>query len=213
MNLYPPIEFASAEEITALQEQKLRTLLQYLQEHSPYYRRLFSEHQIRIDEIRTVADLVKIPVTSKTDLQQYNMDFFCVPQNRIVDYSTTSGTLGDPVTFGLSDADLERLSYNEAVSFACAGIKPGDLVQAMTTIDKRFMAGLAYFLGLRKMGAGIIRMGPGIPALQWDSILRYQPKYLITVPAFLLKMIEYAERQGIDYRNSSVRAAVCIGES
>lgn len=213
MNLYPPIEFASAEEITALQEQKLRTLLQYLQEHSPYYRRLFSEHQIRIDEIRTVADLVKIPVTSKTDLQQYNMDFFCVPQNRIVDYSTTSGTLGDPVTFGLSDADLERLSYNEAVSFACAGIKPGDLVQAMTTIDKRFMAGLAYFLGLRKMGAGIIRMGPGIPELQWDSILRYQPKYLITVPSFLLKMIEYAERQGIDYRNSSVRAAVCIGES
>ncbi|WP_410681612.1 phenylacetate--CoA ligase family protein [Chryseobacterium sp. MFBS3-17] len=213
LNLYPPIEFASAEEITALQEQKLRTLLQYLQEHSPYYRRLFSEHQIRIDEIRTVADLVKIPVTSKTDLQQYNMDFFCVPQNRIVDYSTTSGTLGDPVTFGLSDADLERLSYNEAVSFACAGIKPGDLVQAMTTIDKRFMAGLAYFLGLRKMGAGIIRMGPGIPELQWDSILRYQPKYLITVPSFLLKMIEYAERQGIDYRNSSVRAAVCIGES
>lgn len=213
MNLYPPIEFASAEEITALQEQKLRTLLQYLQEHSPYYHRLFSEHQIRIDEIRTVADLVKIPVTSKTDLQQYNMDFFCVPQNRIVDYSTTSGTLGDPVTFGLSDADLERLSYNEAVSFACAGIKPGDLVQAMTTIDKRFMAGLAYFLGLRKMGAGIIRMGPGIPELQWDSILRYQPKYLITVPSFLLKMIEYAERQGIDYRNSSVRAAVCIGES
>jgi phenylacetate-CoA ligase len=47
----------------------------------------------------------------------------------------------------------------------------------ITTIDKRFMAGLAYFLGLRKMGASVVRMGPGIPELQWDSIFRYRPKY------------------------------------
>lgn len=82
----------------------------------------------------------------------------------------------------------------------------------MTTIDKRFMAGLAYFRGLRKLGAGIIRMGAGIPELQWNSILQYRPKYLITVPSFLLKMIEYAENHNIDYKNSSVYGAVCIGE-
>ncbi|STD14383.1 phenylacetate-CoA ligase [Chryseobacterium carnipullorum] len=95
----------------------------------------------------------------------------------------------------MSDGDLERLAYNEAISFVCAGIRKGDVVQMVTTIDKRFMAGLAYFLGLRKMGASVVRMGPGVPELQWDSIFRYKPKYLITVPSFLLKMIDYAEKK------------------
>lgn len=213
LELFPLIEKSSIQDIKKFQEEKLQELLQYLEANSPFYQKLFKKNNIQISEIQTLEDLQKIPTTSKNDIQQNNDDFFCIPQNQIVDYSTTSGTLGDPVTFGLSDADLERLAYNEAISFACAGIQKGDVVQMITTIDKRFMAGLAYFLGLRKMGASVVRMGPGIPELQWDSIFRYQPKYLITVPSFLLKMIDYAEKHGIDYKNSSVYGAVCIGES
>lgn len=213
LKLFPSIEKADIQDIKIFQEEKLQELLAYLEANSTFYQRLFKENNIQISEIQTLEDLRKIPTTSKNDIQQNNDDFFCIPQNQIVDYSTTSGTLGDPVTFGLSDKDLERLAYNEAISFACAGIQKGDVVQMITTIDKRFMAGLAYFLGLRKMGASVVRMGPGIPELQWDSIFRYQPKYLITVPSFLLKMIDYAEKHGIDYKNSSVYGAVCIGES
>ena len=211
--MIPEIEKASAVEIKVFQEQKLRELLVYLQANSPYYQRLFLEQNINVASIQTLEDLQQLPVTSKTDLQQYNEDFFCVPKHQIIDYATTSGTLGSPVTFGLTDADLERLAYNEAISFACAGVQEGDVVQLMTTMDRRFMAGLAYFLGLRKLKAGIIRVGAGIPELQWDSILKYQPKYLIAVPSFLLKMIEYAEKHGIDYKNSSVKGVICIGES
>lgn len=213
MELFPLIEKSDIQDIKKFQEDKLQELLQYLENHSPFYQRLFKENNIQISDIQTLEDLRKIPTTSKNDIQQNNDDFFCIPQNKIVDYSTTSGTLGDPVTFGLSDNDLERLAYNEAVSFVCAGIQKGDVVQMITTIDKRFMAGLAYFLGLRKMGASVVRMGPGIPELQWDSIFRYKPKYLITVPSFLLKMIDYAEKHDIDYKNSSVFGAICIGES
>ncbi|WP_407405678.1 phenylacetate--CoA ligase family protein [Chryseobacterium sp.] len=212
LELYPTIEKSEIQEIKILQEQKLLETLSYIRQHSPFYKQLFEAVNIRIDDIQTLEDLVQLPVTTKDDLQKHNQDFFCIPSHDIVDYSTTSGTLGDPVTFGLSDQDLERLAYNEAISFACAGIRKGDVVQMITTIDKRFMAGLAYFLGLRKMGASVIRMGPGIPELQWDSIFRYQPKYLITVPSFLLKMIDYAEKNGIDYKNSSIYGAVCIGE-
>ncbi len=213
MELFPSIEKSGIQEIKTFQEEKLQELLQYLESNSVFYQKLFKENNIRISDIQTLEDLRKIPTTTKNDIQQNNDDFFCISQNQIVDYSTTSGTLGDPVTFGLSDNDLERLAYNEAVSFACAGIRKGDVVQMITTIDKRFMAGLAYFLGLRKMGASVVRMGPGVPELQWDSILRYQPKYLVTVPSFLLKMIDYAEKHGIDYKKSSVYGAVCIGES
>jgi phenylacetate-CoA ligase len=213
LEFYPDIERSDLKDIKKFQEHKLQELLTYLQTHSPFYQRLFKENSINISDIQTLEDLQKIPTTTKNDLQEHNHDFFCISPDKIVDYSTTSGTLGDPVTFGLSDSDLERLAYNEAISFACAGIQKGDVVQMITTIDKRFMAGLAYFLGLRKMGASVVRMGPGIPELQWDSILRYKPKYLITVPSFLLKMIDYAEKHGLDYKNSSVYGAVCIGES
>jgi phenylacetate-CoA ligase len=83
----------------------------------------------------------------------------------------------------------------------------------MTTIDKRFMAGLAYFLGIRKLGAGIIRVGNGIAELQWDTIQRFKPNIAVVVPSFILKLIKYAEENGIDYKNSSIKKLVCIGEN
>lgn len=211
--MIPKIELATTLEIKALQEQKLSELMLYLKEKSPFYQSVFSQHNIDLANIKTLESLQQIPVTTKTDLQLHNKDFFCVPASEIIDYPTTSGTLGKPVSFGLTDNDLERLAYNEAISLACAGIKKGDVVQLMTTIDRRFVAGLAYFLGLRKLGAGSIRIGAGTPQLQWDSILENQPKYLIAVPSFLLKMIEYAEVNDIDYQGSSVQAVVCIGEA
>ena len=209
----PIIETQSKDAIRLFQEEKLRELLQYLKEKSPYYQRLFRENNIDITQIQHLEDLQRLPTTSKDDLQRYNDDFLCVPKEAIVDYASTSGTLGKPVTFGLTDRDLERLAYNEAISLSCAGISQGDVVQLMTTIDRRFMAGLAYFLGIRHLGASIVRIGAGIPELQWDSILSYHPTYLIAVPSFLLKLIEYAEKNDIDYRHSSVKGVVCIGET
>ena len=210
--MIPKIEQASIHEIKTFQEDKLHELLAYLSEHSAYYKRVFSEHNIDITTIQSLGDLIKIPPTTKDQLQQYNDDFLCVPKNKIIDYVTTSGTLGDPVIFALTDNDLERLAYNEAISFACAGVSENDVVQLMTTMDRRFMAGLAYFLGVRKLGAGIVRVGAGIPELQWDSILKFKPTYLIAVPSFLLKLIEYAEHNDIEINDSGVKGAICIGE-
>ena len=174
--MIPEIEKASKEVIKIFQEEKLKELLHYLNKNSSYYQGVFQEHGIDLNTIQTIEDLAQIPVTTKDQLQQYNDDFICVPKNKIIDYVTTSGTLGEPVTFALTDNDLKRLAYNEAISFACAGISQDDIIQLMTTIDRRFMAGLAYFLGARKLGAGIIRVGNGIPELQWDSILKFKPK-------------------------------------
>lgn len=210
--MIPEIEKASAAEIKVFQEKKLKETLHYLNENSPFYKRFFEDHALTISEINSLEDLQKIPVTTKDHLQKFNDDFLCVPKTEIIDYVTTSGTLGDPVTFALTDVDLERLAYNEAISFACCGIGKEDVLQLMTTMDRRFMAGLAYFLGARKLGAGIIRVGSGVPELQWDSILKFKPSYLITVPSFLLKLIEYAQQHKIDLKNTGVKAAICIGE-
>ena len=210
--MIPEIEKKSPKEIKQLQELKLQELLQYIAAKSPFYKKMFSDNSIDISSIKKLEDLLNIPVTSKEDLQQFNDDFFCVDKTKIIDYVTTSGTTGKPVFFGLTDKDLDRLAYNEAISFACSKVTSEDTIQLMTTIDRRFMAGLAYFLGARKLSAGIIRVGSGIPELQWDSILKFKPTYLIAVPSFLLKLIEFAEKNNINQNESSVKGVICIGE-
>ncbi|MCT4599879.1 MAG: AMP-binding protein [Marinifilaceae bacterium] len=213
MNRYPEIEFDTKENIKLYQEKELRKALKYLINNSAFYQKMFRNNNINLSDINTVEDLEKIPFTEKKDLQLYNDDFLCVPKNKIIDYITTSGTLGDPVTFAMTDKDLDRLAYNEKISFLCTGTNSDNIVQLMTTLDKRFMAGLAYFLGLRELGAGVIRVGNGIPELQWDTIKRINPDTIMCVPSFILKIIDYAEKNNIDYKNSSIKKIVCIGES
>ena len=212
MSCMNDIEFSSPEQIKQFQEELLHKHLVYLKKNSPYYRRLFESYGINISKIVNLEDLTRIPFTEKKDLQLYNDDFCCVPKNKIIDYITTSGTLGDPVLFGCTEKDLQRLAYNEKKSFECAGLTSDSVVQLMTTLDKRFMAGMAYFLGLREMGAGVIRVGNGIPELQWDTIRRFHPDAIMCVPSFILKLIDYAESHDIDYRLSSIRRIIGIGE-
>lgn len=208
----PEIEKKSVVEIKKFQEQKLTETLLYLNANSKYYKRVFNENNINIKDINTIEDLLKLPVTTKDDLQKYNEDFICVDRGKVIDYITTSGTMGEPVTFAMTNNDLDRLAYNEYISFSCADTSCNDIYQLLVTLDKRFMAGMAYFLGLRKLGAGIIRTGPGLQKLQFESIARFKPTGFVTVPSFITKLVSYAKENGIDYQNSSLKKAVCIGE-
>src|SRR5687768_1364373 len=89
--------------IKSFQEQKLKGQLEYLQANSPYYKNLFAEHTIDVSKIKTVEDLIRIPTTTKEDFSNHNFDFLCVPKNKIIDYTTTSGTTGSPVTIALTE--------------------------------------------------------------------------------------------------------------
>ncbi|MBN2481060.1 MAG: AMP-binding protein [Bacteroidales bacterium] len=208
----PEIEMKSPEEIKAFQDHELKKMLNYISLKSVFYKRLFTKHKINAEKIDSLEDLVHIPPTTKEDLQDYGADLICVEKNKIIDYITTSGTMGDPVIFAMTDNDLNRLAYNECLGFKCAGCSGNDVFQLMTTIDKRFMAGLAYFLGSRMLKSAMVRVGNGIPELQWDSIHRFSPTVVVAVPSFLLTIIDYAEKNGIDHHASSVKKAVCIGE-
>lgn len=207
------IQFESSASIRQYQELRLKESMEYLRDKSKFYQRMFRENNIRIESIKTIEDLQELPVTTKSDLQVYNDDFVCVDRLQIIDYVTTSGTLGEPITFALTSNDLDRLAYNEYLSFTTAGCSRQDTLQLMTTIDRRFMAGLAYFLGARLLGMGVARVGNGIPELQWDTINRVQPTYGIAVPSFLIKLIDFAEKNNIDYRSCSMQKCICIGET
>jgi phenylacetate-CoA ligase len=209
----PTIETKSREDIKIFQSNELKKLLSYLQANSPFYQRHFSAHQIEPKKIDTVDDLHLIEPTTKDDLQRHQWDFLCVSRQGIKEYTSTSGTLGKPVIIGLTEKDIQRLAYNEYISFACAGGSSKDLYQLMLTLDRQFMAGMAYYEGIRKLGGGVIRVGPGLPALQWETIQRLKPTVLVGVPTFIIKLIYYASQQGIDLSTSSVRSAICIGEN
>lgn len=185
----------------------------YLEKNSPFYQRLFKEHNIDIRNIHSLKDIRFLPTTTKTDMQEHNWDFLCVPSIEIKEYTATSGTMGKPVTVALTGNDLERLSYNEQQSFIIADGKPENTYQLMLTLDRQFMAGIAYYKGIRKLGAALVRTGPGLPAMQWETLMRLQADSIVTVPSFMLSLIEWAKEHDIDLKHTPVKKAICIGES
>jgi len=203
----------SADKWKSMQERQLQKLLSYLSTNSPFYRELFEKIRIDITAIGTLEDLQGLPTTGKEDLQLRNEDFLCVDRNKIVEYMSTSGTAGKPVTIALTGNDLERLAYNEYTSFLCADGSADEIYQLMLTLDRQFMAGIAYYSGIRKLGAGLIRLGPGLPSMQWETIQRLKPTSIVAVPSFILKLVQFAEQQHIDLNGSSVKKAICIGEN
>ena len=202
-------------EVQTLDQQALalKKQLTYLAENSPYYQRIFKEQSIDISTILTMEDLSKLPFTTKEELNQYYPEMLCISEKNIADTVITSGTLGEPIPFHLSENDLNRLANNEFLSLTIAGITSDDKVLLSATMDKLFMAGIAYYMGLRKIGAGVMRVGPGAPELQWSIIKRFSPTVIIGVPSFMLKLLDYAQANGIDPSKTSVKKIVCIGEA
>tara|TARA_B100000902_G_C27293077_1_gene908342 strand:+ start:1169 stop:2401 length:1233 start_codon:yes stop_codon:yes gene_type:complete len=187
---------------------KINWQIKYLKANSKFYKSTLAA----TDSIKTISDYKQLPFTTKEDLSNYNNQFLSVKESEIRDFLTTSGTTGEPISFYLTNNDLKRLGINERNSFSLCGIIPGNKILLTTTLDKCFVAGLAYYLGAKEMGVGIIRVGPGNLKYQWDMIKRFLPEVIIAVPSFLLKMIKFAKENNINLRTCSLKKAICIGE-
>ena len=207
-----PVRFASAEELHRNQLAMLRAHVADVAKRSPFYGPLLKERALDANDLRTLEDIRSFPFTTHTDIATCNPQFVCVPPKAVIDRVSTSGSTGAPVPFVLSEGDLQRLAANEANSLASVGITADDIAQITTTLDSRFMAGIAYYSGLRALGAGIVRMGPGKVAEQWHTMRQSGTTGLIAVPSFVLRLLDHAERHGIDPADTAVRRIICIGE-
>ena len=174
-------------------------------EHSPYYREMFRG-------MKAVPPLTEVATVDKAILSARNLDFICVPHERVAEIVTTSGTTGEPLLWMLSDADLRRLARNEKLSFECAGLTSRDTVLVAVAMDRCFMAGLAYWLGLREIGCSVVRTGAASPLLVIEMIQRVEPNVIVGVPSFLRLVADKAEDIGIELKNYNLDKAVCIGE-
>lgn len=189
---------------SAFQEQ-WKDACRYAARHSPYYRELF-RHSTAVPCLRDV------PPVDKTVLSERNMDFLCVPREAIAEVVTTSGTTAKPLLWMLTKADLQRLGRNEQLSFECAGLTAHDTVLVAVAMDRCFMAGLAYWLGLRELGCAVVRTGASSPMFVLEMIERVQPTAIVAVPSFLRVIADKARETGFDLKNCSVKKAICIGE-
>ncbi|HBT82665.1 MAG: CoF synthetase [Desulfuromonadales bacterium GWC2_61_20] len=204
-------EFGQVERWQAFQDALLRRHIAYLGEYSPFYRRRFAEGGLTTAVGAGRADLTHYPLTTKDDLARCGAEFLCVPAEQVADICLTSGTTGEPVAMLQTVADLERLARNEAMSFRAAGIAPGDRVLIATTLDRCFMAGLAYCLGLNRLGATVIRGGSNSLPYLAELVRRQQPRAIIGVPTLLLALacrLQAAGGAGLD----GVTTLIGIGE-
>jgi len=202
----------SVAKIQALQERAWAETFRYAAAHSPFYREHFLRAGVSPRDPLPLHEIRRIPSVDKTALSTNPGDFLCVPPHRIVDIVTTSGTAGEPLVWKLTESDLERLARNEQLSFACAGFTDADTVLLAVAMDRCFIAGMAYFLGLRKLGCAVVRVGPTAPAMHLDMIRRLRPTAVVGVPSFLAHLADKAAAANLDLAHGGIRKAVCIGE-
>ena len=206
------LAFRSAGQIAEEQDALLVEHIRYLAARSPFYRRRFDETGIDPLRICTVSDLAALPFTDKDDLASHGDDFLCVEPLEVVDLCLTSGTTGQPLALPQTARDLERLGFNEELSFRGAGIDAADRVLIAAAMDRCFMAGLAYFFGLTRIGALTIRGGSSsIPALA-ELVRRHGPTAIVGVPTLLLRLAEQLQADGLDPAALGVGRLICIGE-
>jgi phenylacetate-CoA ligase len=198
--------------VQALLDMGVARSVDWALERSPFYGERLRAAGVTPGAVRSVQDLRALPTTSKQDLASAGLRLWAVPQQAVVDVSTTSGTSGEPTLCPMTEADLLRLAENERLSFTCAGLTPDDTAIVAVTLDRCFMAGLAYFIGLRALGSTVARVGSGSPALLVDMVRRLEPSTLVGVPSFLERCAHWAVGEGIDLTASSVTRLVCIGE-
>lgn len=212
MQINNTIEFQSVGKIEEFNNRLLREHVQYCHKRSPYYRRQFEKSRIKAEYIKTKEDLQLLPLTSKEDLEQYAEDFLCVPEQEIIDMCQTSGTTGKPVILSQTSSDLERLGYNEKISFCAVGMTENDRVMITCALGRCFMAGLAYFEGVRQIGATAVRAGSGNPGILAQVVVLYRPSIIVCVPSQALLMAEAIRQSGKDPARLGVRMLICIGE-
>ncbi|MFA5394202.1 MAG: AMP-binding protein [Candidatus Ratteibacteria bacterium] len=202
------IEFKEHEKINAIQQLRLQQHLKYCLDNSPFYRRLLEKCKTDLKNI-TLRDLPKIPFTEKTDIERHNEDFLSVPLSKIVDIVMSSGTTGKPTRIMYTEHDLKRLAYNEEQSFKGCGLSTDDTALLTCTLDRCFVAGLAYFSGIRAIGAAAVRSGLNTLESHAEIIKQTNPTVIVGVPTFLKKLGKYVAGKKIGHR---VKKLVCIGE-
>ena len=203
-----PIETASADELQALQLQRLRWTLQHAYDHVSHYRRAFDAKGVHPSDCRTLSDLAKFPFTSKADLRDnYPFGMFAVPREQVVRVHASSGTTGKPTVVGYTRADIDAWAHLMGRSIRASGGRPGDMVHIAYGYGL-FTGGLGAHYGAERMGCTVVPMSGGQTEKQVQLIEDFRPDIIMVTPSYMQVICEEFRRQGKDPRQMSVSLGI-----
>ena len=196
------------EELQALQLERLRDTLTRAHEHVPHYRRAFDEAGVHPSEVTSLADLARLPFTTKEDLRRnYPFGMFAVPRAQVSRVHASSGTTGRPTVVGYTAEDLATWAEVMARSIHAAGGRPGDTVHVAYGYGL-FTGGLGAHYGAERLGCTVVPVSGGMTPRQVQLIVDFGPRVIMVTPSYFLAILDEMEEQGVDPRGTSLEIGI-----
>jgi phenylacetate-CoA ligase len=176
----------------------------------PHVRAKFDAAGVKPEQIKTLADVVRLPFSIKTDLRDnFPFGLFAVPREDVLRLHASSGTTGKPTVVGYTKADLELWSDLMARSLACMGARPGDIFHNAYGYGL-FTGGLGFHYGAERLGLTTVPVSGGMTERQVMLMQDFGARILGATPSYALNIAEVAAGMGVDLRKLPLRYG-CFG--
>lgn len=202
------VETLDRSSMQKLQLERLQAVVQRAYARVGLFRQRMEEKGVRPEEIRTLADLTRLPFLKKSDLREnYPFGLFAEPVGNLVRLHASSGTKGKPTVVGYTRHDLEVWAEVCARSFCMAGGEPGHVFQNAYGYGL-FTGGLGMHAGVEKAGGVVVPVSGGNTPRQVMLIQDFQPAGIACTPSYALNIADFMQEQGLDPRQCSLRYGI-----
>lgn len=205
------------EQLRALQLHKLQAMMAELWGKNRFYGDKWKAAGIAPRDIRSLADLARLPLTTKSELmedQAANAPFgsnLTYPIEAYTRLHQTSGTTGVPLKVLDTSESWDWWARCWAHVLAGSGVTASDRVFLAFAFGP-FIGFWAAVEGARKLGAVMIP-GGGRDSLQRLELMRETgATVLCCTPTYALRLAEVGREAGFDMGSLAVRATVHAGE-
>jgi phenylacetate-CoA ligase len=206
--VYEPIEAASRDELRALQLERLKWSLRHAYQNVPHYRRSFDAAGVHPEQLSSLEDLGRFPLTTKDHLREnYPFGMFAVPRDEVVRIHASSGTTGKPTVVGYTRKDIDMWTGLVARSIFAAGGRPGDIVHVAYGYGL-FTGGLGAHYGAERLGCTVIPVSGGQTERQVQLIRDFGPRVIMVTPSYMLAIADEFLRQGFDPRDCPLEIGI-----
>ena len=208
----PSIECASRERIEAIQLARLIDQVEWTYNRVAWYRDKMDAMGVKPSDIKTLADVRKLPFTDKNALREtFPYGLFAESLDDIVELHASSGTTGKPIVVGYDRGDMDLWADCIMRLVQMAGVVPSDRVQ-MAFGYGMFTGGFGLHYGLQRLGCMMIPAGSGNTERQIQMIQDYGSTVLVATPSYAMHVCEVGEKMGVDWEKSTLRVGLFGGE-
>ncbi len=194
--------------LEALQLKRLQAVLARVSANVPFYRNSLAQAGVKPQDIRSLADLQRLPFTTKQDMRDsYPYGLFAAPMEEIVRIHASSGTTGKPTVVGYTQQDIAVWTELMARSFVAAGAHKGDIIHNAYGYGL-FTGGLGAHYGAEKLGASVIPISGGNTKRQIMIMQDFGSTVLTCTPSYSLYLAEEAAAEGVDIKTSKLRVGI-----